>query len=168
MTTARLWIAISAFAVFCTCVQAQNAASTQPSPLKVAVNIEAQPIRAALKALGEQTGLQILYRSEDLSINGVTTPRIAGELSAQEALDRLLVNTGLKYEFINKHTVRISAARPLSSTPPPDSQSRLAQADSPSGHATDNTNVPTSPSATAELDKTNLEEIVVTGTHIRG
>src|SRR3984957_2670529 len=168
MITARQWIAIAVFTVFCTSVQAQNATSAQPSPPKVAVNIDAQPIRAALKALGEQTGLQILYRSEDLSTNGITTPRIAGELSAQEALDRLLVNTGLKYEFINKHTVRISAARPLSSTPSPDSQSRLAQADSPSSQHTDNTNVPTSASSTSEPDKTNLEEIVVTGTHIRG
>ena len=168
MTTARLRIAISVFAVFCTCVQAQNAAPAQPSPPKVAVNIEAQPIRAALKALGEQTGLQILYRTEELSINGVTTPRIAGELSAQEALDRLLVNTGLRYEFINKHTVRISAARPLSSIAAPDPQIRLAQANSPSSQHTDDTNVPTSPSSTSELDKTNLEEIVVTGTHIRG
>ena len=168
MTTARPWIAISASILACVCAQAQNSAPAQPSPPKVAVNIEAQPIRTALKALGEQTGLQILYRSEDLSINGVTTPRIAGELSAQEALDRLLVNTGLKYEFINKHTVRISAARPLSSIAAPGPQSRLAQADSPSSHTIDNTNVPGSLSSTSEPDKTNLEEIVVTGTHIRG
>ena len=168
MTTARRWIAISASIWVCVSAQAQNAAPAQPSPLKVAVNIEAQPIRAALKALGEQTGLQILYRSDDLSINGVTTPRIAGELSVQEALDRLLVNTGLKYEFINKHTIRISAARPLSSIAAPDPQSRLAQADSPSNQHTDDTNVPTSSSSTPEPEKGNLEEIVVTGTHIRG
>jgi iron complex outermembrane receptor protein len=168
MTTARSWTAISASFLLGVSAQAQNSAPAQPLLPKVAVNIEAQPIRAALKALGEQTGLQILIRSEDLSINGMTTPRVAGELSVQEALDRLLVNTGLKYEFINKHTVRISAARPLSSTAAPDPQSRLVQADSPSNQHTDSTNVPTSPSSTSEPDKSTLEEIVVTGTHIRG
>jgi len=80
MTTARLWIAFSAIVLFCNPVQAQNAAPAKPSPPKLAVNIEAQPIRDALKAFGEQTGLQILIRSEDLSLNGVTTPRVAGEL----------------------------------------------------------------------------------------
>src|SRR5882724_5618975 len=92
MTAAGPWIAISASVLLCFSAQAQDSAPAQPLLPKVAVNIAAQPIRAALKALGEQTGLQILIRSEDLSINGVTTPRIAGELSAQEALDRLLVN----------------------------------------------------------------------------
>src|SRR5882672_6740545 len=65
MTTARLWIAFSAIVLFCNPVQAQNAAPAKPSPPKLAVNIEAQPIRDALKAFGEQTGLQILIRSEN-------------------------------------------------------------------------------------------------------
>src|SRR5580704_9179135 len=83
MTTARPWIAMSASFLLGVSAQAQTSASAQPLLPKVAVNIEAQPIRAALKALGEQTGLQILIRSEDLSINGMTTPRVAGELSVQ-------------------------------------------------------------------------------------
>jgi len=58
--------------------------SGETVPPKLAVNIEAQPIRDALKAFGEQTGLQILIRSEDLSLNGVTTPRVAGELSCKK------------------------------------------------------------------------------------
>lgn len=78
------------------------------------MNIEAQPIRGALEAFGKQTGIQVLFRSENVSIDGLTTPRVTGELSAQEALDRLLANTGLKYEFVNEHTVRISSGRPLS------------------------------------------------------
>src|SRR5260221_12603797 len=96
MTTARLWIAFSAIVLFCNPVQAQNAAPAKPSPPKLAVNIEAQPIRDALKAFGEQTGLQILIPSQDLSLNGGTTPPVAGELSVPKALARLLGNTRCK------------------------------------------------------------------------
>jgi TonB-dependent receptor len=145
MTAGRLWIAISALALACTSVQAQDAAPSIPSPSKVTVNIDSMPIREALKAFGEQSGLQILFRSEDLSFKGVTTPRVAGELSVQEALDKILVNTGLKYEFVNKHTVRISTARPLSSIGAPASPGRLAQADSSARQNPENSTVPTQP-----------------------
>src|SRR5258705_170150 len=114
MTVARLGSAIAGLGFACASVQAQSDASAKIAPAKVGVKIEAQPIRGALRAFGEQTGLQVLFRSEDASISGVTTQAVAGELPAQEALDRLLAKTGLKYEFVNKHTVRISSARPLS------------------------------------------------------
>src|SRR6266853_6096540 len=132
MTVARLGIVIAGLVLACASVHAQSDASAKNVPAKVVVNIEAQPLRGALRAFGEQTGLQVLFRSEDASIAGVTTQAVAGELSAQEALDRLLAKTGLKYEFVNKHTVRISsAARPLSAIGARDggdsSVTRLAQ-----------------------------------------
>src|SRR6266853_312493 len=115
MTVARLGIVIAGLVLACASVHAQSDASAKNVPAKVVVNIEAQPLRGALRAFGEQTGLQVLFRSEDASIAGVTTQAVAGELSAQETLDRLLAKTGLKYEFVNTHTVRISsAARPAS------------------------------------------------------
>jgi TonB-dependent receptor len=166
MTTCRLWIAILALALFCTSLKAQDAAPAKPSPAKVTVNIGSMPIREALKALGEQSGLQILFRSEDLSLNGLTTPRVAGELSVQEALDRILVNTGLKYEFVNKHTVRISTGRPVSSVGALDAPSRLAQADPSAKPNPDNGTVPAG-SVQASSDagpptQANIYELVVT------
>src|SRR5262249_1534339 len=68
-----------------------------------------QPVREALEAFGRQTGLQVMFRSEDVSTAGVTTAGISGKLSPREALNRLLASTGLTFEFINEHTVRISA-----------------------------------------------------------
>src|ERR1700732_567132 len=166
MTTCRLWIAILALALFCPSLRAQDAAPAKPSPTKVTVNIDSMPIREALKALGEQSGLQILFRSEDLSLNALTTPRVAGELSVQEALDRILVNTGLKYEFVNKHTVRISTARPVSSIGAPDAPSRLAQADPSARPNPDNGTAPAgSVQASSEAGpptQANIYELVVT------
>jgi iron complex outermembrane recepter protein len=161
--TARLWIAITAMVLACTLVQAQNDASEKTAPPKLAVNIESQPIRGALRAFGEQTGLQILFRSENLSIEGVTTPRVAGELSAQEALDRLLANTGLKYEFVNKHTVRISSARPLSGVKETDERiTPNAIPDAEPAGKTMNGNSASSESEKAKLKEMMLEEIIVT------
>ena len=93
----------SALLAFCGIAVAQN--------LSVAVDIKPQPLRAALRDLGVQTGLQILFRAEDVSRDGKTAPAVSGNLSPQEALDKLLANTGLKYEFVNEHTVRVSSAQ---------------------------------------------------------
>ncbi len=83
-------------------------ATAAQSP-RVSLDIQPQPVRAALQAFGDQTGMQVLYRIGDVSKDGVTSAAVRGELSAREALERLLANTGLKYEFINERTVRISA-----------------------------------------------------------
>jgi iron complex outermembrane receptor protein len=117
MTTARIRIAIAALALACTSAHAQSDSSARTLPAKVTVNIESQPIRSALQAFGKQTGIQVLFRSENVSVEGLRTPRVTGELSAQEALDRLLANTGLKYEFVNEHTVRISSAQTKTVSP---------------------------------------------------
>lgn len=86
---------------FCGAAVAQTA--------RVSLDIEPQPVRLALKDLGEQTGLQIMFRAEDVAQDEMATPRISGELSAREALERILSNTGLQYRFVNPNTVLISA-----------------------------------------------------------
>ncbi len=74
------------------------------------LDIKPQPIKLALRDLGEQTGIQILFRAEDVAKGGVTTPRISGQMSPKEALDRMLAAApGLTYEWVNAHTVMISA-----------------------------------------------------------
>jgi iron complex outermembrane recepter protein len=138
---------------------------------RVSLHIESQPIRLALKDLGEQTGLQIMFRSEDLDKDGLTAPQIVGELSPQEALDRMLVNTELQYRFVNPNTVLVSAkegrgaqrAALTSET----GAVRLAQAETAAGGATAQgdgrrkENSPTMDREAASTDET-LEEITVT------
>jgi len=168
---ARLWIAITAAILVCTCVHAQSATSTKTAPPKLAVDIEAQPIRAALQALGKQTGIQVLFRSEDASTGDVNTPHVSGQLSVQEALDRLLANTGLKYEFINRRTVRISSALlPLSGTKESEERARLARAPPHSGvKASDEGTSPSTsgPAPVAKESVEGLETVIVTARKIR-
>lgn len=85
----------------------QTAYAVDPPPPRVALAIEKQPLRTALKSLAEQTGLQIIRREEDASADGMMAPRLVGEMSPKEALDKLLANSGLTYRFLNDRTVRI-------------------------------------------------------------
>jgi iron complex outermembrane recepter protein len=76
--------------------------------VRVALKIEPQPVRAALKEFSQQSGVQVLLRVDNISVEGVLAPQVNGELTVQAALDRLLSNTGLKYEFVNERTVRVA------------------------------------------------------------
>ncbi len=94
----------------CCAAAAQAAAPTATVQRTVTFSIESQPVREALMKFGEQAGLQVLFRSEGLTIQGVTASPVSGELSMQDALRRLLSKTGLTYEFVNERTVRVTAA----------------------------------------------------------
>lgn len=82
-------------------VQAQEA--------PVSVSIPAQPLDAALEQLGEQTGLQIFYLPE--IVQGLNAPNIAGNLTADQALRRLLAGTGIEFRRTGKN---VSLSRPAS------------------------------------------------------
>jgi iron complex outermembrane receptor protein len=72
--------------------------------------IPAQPLADALAALATQTGLQLVY------VSGVIGKRRSHAVSAgmtiDQALARLLENSGLRYEYLNPHTVHILAGEP--------------------------------------------------------
>ncbi len=73
------------------------------------LDIAPQRLGAALMAFGEQSGVQILMKIQNEAIENAATPRLSGDFTARGALDRLLENTGLNYEFVDKRTVRITA-----------------------------------------------------------
>ncbi|HEX4973576.1 MAG TPA: TonB-dependent receptor, partial [Steroidobacteraceae bacterium] len=85
-------------------VEAQEAAAP-----RIVFSIAEQPLSSALTAFAKQAKVQILSRDEDVAIAGKRAAAISGELRIQEALERLLTNTGLSYEFIDARTVRITA-----------------------------------------------------------
>lgn len=126
-----------------------------------ALDIPAESLQSALGAFADQTGLQVVYET-DLA-KGLSSPAIKGKLTVREALARLLRGTGLASRFLNDHAIAISSTtkgeRP-SSTP-----GKKAQAPAPLGQA-DMTQVPAPAEPATDLPA--LEEIVVTGSHIRG
>ena len=73
-------------------------------------DIPAQPLAQALAAFASQTGLQLVYVSEVVQ-NKKSRPAAAG-LSAEQALTRMLRGTGLQFEYLTPHSIRILAAEP--------------------------------------------------------
>src|SRR5262249_15419558 len=105
---------------------------------------------------------------------------VKGTLSLREALDRLLVNTGYRYELINERMVRVWAADTASTAPPNGEEKKklgenerpLAVAQSrPRGEeeaaTTQNTTGPRK-NDSSQPRESILEEVLVTGSHISG
>lgn len=81
------------------------AAREQPA---LSLEIPAQPLREALNEFGRQSGLQVVFIQTDVDAS-LVAGGLAGTYSVQEALERLLANTGLRYEFLNERTVAVRA-----------------------------------------------------------
>lgn len=71
----------------------------------VSIDIAAQPLAAAMVKLAEQSGLKLLYAAELLA--GKTAPHVSGKLTPQQALEKLLAGTGLRYQFVAPDAVKI-------------------------------------------------------------
>jgi iron complex outermembrane receptor protein len=74
---------------------------------KLSHDIAAQPLAQALSEFATQTGLQLVYVSEIAATQA--SKRAPRGLAAADALQRLLADTGLRFEFLNDRTVRIFA-----------------------------------------------------------
>lgn len=95
----RILKGLLAFFVFCApLAHAQDTAHHD-------VKIESQPIGGALKALAAQTGLQVLVFSQDAG--NKRSPSVHGSLTNEEALLKILDDSGLTYEKIDDNTVAI-------------------------------------------------------------
>jgi type II secretory pathway component GspD/PulD (secretin) len=73
-------------------------------------DIKAQPLSEALMAFGAQTGA-IVMASSELTTGKISMP-VAGQLTPQEALTRMLQGTGLKFETSPNGTILIVGASP--------------------------------------------------------
>lgn len=86
-----------------------GALAQETSVPRIAFSIAEQPLSSALTAFAKQAQVQILSRDEDVLIAGKRAAAVKGELDIRQALQRLLADTGLGYEFIDARTVRIIA-----------------------------------------------------------
>lgn len=149
------------------------ALAQDPKPLHV--DIAAQPVGDALNQFAEQSGLQVVLYADDAE--GIEVVAVAGEFNnASLALDTLLASTGLEYAFINERTIAVAAAEHVRGEGG-DSEAGngwMAGATSRPVMMAQATVEKSQTSRRAETDsdeyekKRPLEEIVVTGTLIRG
>jgi iron complex outermembrane receptor protein len=80
-------------------------AQTQGGTGPYSVSIPAEPLGDSLNELAQQTGLQILFSSE--LVARIRAPAVKGSLTADDALRRILGNSGLRFEFVNPRTIAI-------------------------------------------------------------
>lgn len=132
--------------------------------------IPAQPVASALTAFSRQTGLQIVYRSR--VADRLNSSAVPGGLSSEEALRRLLKETGLDFQFIDARTVTI-APKKASAMPATHTTSSLAEAanllvsvstypmmqEAPAGGAP----ASAAPATQIANSENSLEEVVVSG-----
>jgi outer membrane receptor protein involved in Fe transport len=85
------------------------ALGAQPSATRVTFDIARQPLREALAAFAKQTGLQVMLREEEVEAGRETVESVKGEMAPREALEQLLEETGLNYEFVTERMVRVWA-----------------------------------------------------------
>jgi len=103
----RVLRALSIFAPV-TLLDAPATLAQSLEPISLVADIPAQPLAEALATFARQTGLQLLYVS-DVVRNRRSHAAAAG-LSPDEALARLLQGTGLRFDYLTPHSIRILAA----------------------------------------------------------
>jgi len=73
------------------------------------LDIPSQSLAMALSSLAEQTGVQLVYRTEEVS-TAMVCPSVRGVYTPEAALNRLLAGSGLKFYRINERTLGIRSA----------------------------------------------------------
>lgn len=162
-----------------TAVHAQPATETP-----VTVSIQSQPLAAALNQWADQTGYMVLIAADDAVAVG-TAPPVEGAYSPEAALKLLLANSGLRYELVSPRTVSIRRAQAeagerqgrgelLKTSHVVNSEGERT---GPTSSAADRTRTAQVQQQAGESDASEdtsssravmLEEVVVTGSHIRG
>lgn len=163
MSSRNTWVAAAvAGALACVTASAAEPAKT------IDFDIPAQSIATALRVYAEKTGEQVVFFSEVGS--GKQSGSVEGRLTSDEALRRLLDNTGLKARRINQRTISISAYDETARNEPLELAAlepmRLAQAGAPPP-ATPPAASPAVPGSTPETAGLfGTEEVIVTGTAV--
>src|ERR1700753_693975 len=75
----------------------------------VEIKIDAPLLSSALIQLTQQTGLQLIFPAADHA-SELPAPALSGNYTPAAALDHLLKGSGLRYEFIDSHTVAIRSS----------------------------------------------------------
>ncbi|HVZ16915.1 MAG TPA: TonB-dependent receptor, partial [Terriglobales bacterium] len=137
--------------------------------LLLAFNIQAQPLEQALTEFGGQSGLQVMFQTD--AVANRNAPAVVGELSAEEALKKLLHDSDLQYQFINRKTVAIKAdeaVEPRHTFAEHVARTIMAQVQASGVPSSESADVETSDPRRDTPLHSRLQQVVITGTHISG
>ena len=165
-------------AILCASVAVSALANAQG--VKAEFDLPAQGLAESLKAVATATHTNVLFDTAE--IEAYKAPAIKGSISIEEALSRMLDGTGLTYKFLDKKTIVLALTGAKTSAVSPDLQVSsphygeggeiqeltVAQRDSSPYSSPARMPQGVTYAASEEADKEKLDEIVVTGTNIRG
>jgi iron complex outermembrane receptor protein len=151
----------------------------------VQFDLPAQPLARSLKAIGTATNTDVGFSASQVA--GLVAPPLKANLTVDGALTRVLVGTGLRPKHLDEHTIVIATTESFTASsaemklllanaapagqPAIDSRSTPNALDvsEPLISARTDSSVPDSGTNPDEQARSaQLEEIVVTGSHIRG
>ena len=152
-----------AAAFWCSAVRAQ---------ILVHFDLPAQSLARSLKAIGTATNTDVGFSASQVA--GLMAPSVRADLTLDGALIRVLAGTGLRPQHLDDHTIVIAAME--SSVPDSVEKKLLLLKVSATAKTDDQMTTPQSPTQSDSVEapssssdrKKDLEEIVVTGTHLRG
>jgi iron complex outermembrane recepter protein len=138
--------------------------------IRMTTSIPEQPLSSALRSLAKERKFQVLFRSE--LVRSMRSAGAVGEFTTVEALEHLLGGTSLTYRYLDERTVTIEPKISTELSPPDalvtavaeDPVSAIPGSRASGAESTAATDEP----GTATQPHIELEEIVVTGSHIRG
>lgn len=141
-------------------------AHAQDLSQQIEFNIPPKSLPAAIIEFSKQTGVQVVTAGEDVST--LATQGVSGRLTISEALQRLLSGTELRFRPIGDSTVALvnSAAE----TTRVDEQHGFRFARVAARSTAENNAARAQPSSSEDTraERVELEEVLVTGSHIRG
>src|SRR5262249_32247268 len=128
VTRGNLMRMLTATLICCSVVSLASAADALAA-MRKPTTIPAQALRPALQLLSKEREVQVVFRTDIVA--DLQTKGASGDLTVDEALQQLLVGTGLTFRYLDENTVTIvpvvSAQTSRQSSPA--SELKLAQAD---------------------------------------
>jgi iron complex outermembrane recepter protein len=129
--------------------------------------LPAQSLSRSLRAIGTATNTDVGFSASQVA--GLLAPELKADLTVDGALTRVLVGTGLRPRHLDDHTIVIAATEMSKSDSAetkllPMRVSALAEGVDPAPQDS----APTASTGSSSAQEKDLEEIVVTGTHIAG
>ncbi len=140
-------------------------------------DLPAEPLADSLRAVASETHTDVIF--DPHVVSGLTAPPLRGTATAQQAVAELLAHTGLQYVKSGERTLRVVRVEPTRTS---DRSTRSDASDdlqSPPDQGSQGSE-PTGPQVASEAREgrtattpatsspVNLEQVVVTGTHLQG
>lgn len=94
------------------CSSPTEAKESQPSTFDL--DIQGQPLSDALVAFAQRSGLQVAF--DPPITEGFIAPPLKGKYTVEGALHRLLMNSSLVFDFVNSNTIKIRERDPALSS----------------------------------------------------